>query len=371
MRILWVPHTGWHITQRAHLFCHALAANHELHVTDWVADFATLRDYMSWRYLRNFTYRKYKDDKITVHGIPRFSPAIFSAHIRNLNQAIFSWYVQRLIKTYHIEVCVGTYLIPPPQGVPVIFDLFDENVSLWRDNGYRQIADEIEATEAAYFANADTIVAASSVLVDKAHTCNPSASIVHIPNGIDLALFKAQLQQTTKNPIPVIGSVANFADNREIDLILDAAKLLADATLKFRLAGRGKALDYARRRVTDENLYHVQIEGAVKQSDLAKVLNNFDVALCIYNQNSMDDARSPMRVIASSALGIPTVVTATEEIRRMSFPNLVLTHASSASIATAIQHALTLPRQVPATITHYDIAQLAPQYEAVLAAHLK
>src|ERR1043166_1869319 len=55
MRILWVPHTSWHIPQRAHLFCRALAERHEVHVSDWVADFSSLRDYFSLRYLQNFT----------------------------------------------------------------------------------------------------------------------------------------------------------------------------------------------------------------------------------------------------------------------------------------------------------------------------
>jgi hypothetical protein len=53
---------------------------HELHVTDWVADFASPRNPVS-RYLRNFTYRQRCDGRIWVHGI-RLSPALFLPALR-------------------------------------------------------------------------------------------------------------------------------------------------------------------------------------------------------------------------------------------------------------------------------------------------
>lgn len=83
MKILWIPHTGWHIPQRAHLFCRPLSERHEVHVTDWQADFFSLRDYLSTRYLQNFIYRKYKDGVITVHSIPRISWALYFSALRH------------------------------------------------------------------------------------------------------------------------------------------------------------------------------------------------------------------------------------------------------------------------------------------------
>src|SRR5262245_60821522 len=115
MNILWIPHTAWHIPQRAHLFCRALAERHEVHVTDWVADFASPGDYLTRRYLRNFLYRCYQDGNVIVHGVPRISPAIFVPALRRVNTAIFSRLVAYIIKRYHIDVVVGTFLLPPPK----------------------------------------------------------------------------------------------------------------------------------------------------------------------------------------------------------------------------------------------------------------
>src|SRR5512142_1044876 len=109
MRILWIPHTGWHIPQRAQLFCRALAQRHEVHVTEWVADFNSFSDYLSLRYLQNFTYHTYRDGNITVHRVPRFSPALFVPALRHLNTAVFSRIADRIIRYYRIDVVVGTF----------------------------------------------------------------------------------------------------------------------------------------------------------------------------------------------------------------------------------------------------------------------
>ena len=158
MKILWVPHTGWHIPQRAHLFCRALAERHEVHATDWVADFASPRDYLSRRYLRNFTFRQYRDGKITVHGIPRISPALPFRSVRRLNTIVFSRAVDSIVKRYSIDVVVGTFVLPPPRAPRVIFDLSDDNVAYWKSYGtVASYADEIEETERQYLRAAHAV----------------------------------------------------------------------------------------------------------------------------------------------------------------------------------------------------------------------
>src|SRR4030067_1390326 len=116
MKILWIPHASWHNPQRAHLFCRALSERHEVHVTDWVADFTSIRDYISRRYLRNFTYRRYKDGQITVHGIPRISPALYLRSLRQFNSLVYSHYLRRIIEKFSIDVVVGTFVAPPPNA---------------------------------------------------------------------------------------------------------------------------------------------------------------------------------------------------------------------------------------------------------------
>src|SRR5690349_10221386 len=135
MRILWVPHAGWHIPQRAHDFCRELSARHEVHVTDWVADFSSPKDYLTRRYLRNFRYRRSTDKSITIHGIPRVSPALFFPWLRALNARVFSAYLRRIIAEEKIDVVVGTFVVPPPEGPRLVFDVFDDNPALWLASG--------------------------------------------------------------------------------------------------------------------------------------------------------------------------------------------------------------------------------------------
>lgn len=83
--------------------------------------------------------------------------------------------------------------IPPPSVPRLIFDLFDDSISNWRAQGKMAYADEIEQTERRYLERANVVVAASSVLADRAQAVNLAIDVHWIPNGVDLTLF----QQTT------------------------------------------------------------------------------------------------------------------------------------------------------------------------------
>jgi len=371
MRILWIPHTGWHIPQRAHLFCRALAERHELHVTDWVADFTSWPDYFSRRYLRNFTYRRYRDGKISVHGVPRISPALPIKALRRLNTAIFSRLVDYLIKQYAIDVVVGTFLVPPPKAPRLVFDLFDDNVAYWRGVGAAHAyADEIEQTELSYLEKADVVVAASSVLADKAHSSNASGTIKLIPNGVDLGLFNrvdgTQVRQKLGVQGKLVGSVGNHDNFTELKKILDAAKMLADQEVTFLIAGRGAAVPAAQRRAKEQNLSNVIFSGYVPLDQAVNLITALDVGLCPYSKSAMDDARSPMRLLMYTAAGVPTVCTNLEEVQRLEFPQVVLVDDSSESFAQGIRRALKLRKSRPAQLDRFDINRLVEQYEAVL-----
>ncbi len=371
MRILWIPHTSWHIPQRAHLFCRALAERHEVHVTNWVADFSSLRDYLSPRYLRNFIYRNSRDGKITVHRVPRFSPALYVRALRHLNAAIFSRIARQIIERYRIDVVVGTFPLPPPKSPRLVFDLFDDNVAYWHSFGRAPgYADEIAVTESSYLQKADAVVAASSVLVDKAHALGARGSIYHIPNGVDLCLFQkvdgANIRKELIMEGKLVGSLANYDRPGELDKVLDAARTLALRGIVFLIAGRGATMRPAMQRAEMEGITNVIFHGYVSPTDAPAFINAFDVGLCTYTKSVMDDARSPMRLLMYAAAGLPTVCTKLEEVRRMQFPNVVLVEDNARSLAEGVEQALQLPRVRPPQIEMYDLRNLVEQYEAVL-----
>ena len=371
MRILWIPHTGWHIPQRAHIFCRALAKRHEVHVTDWVADFASLPDFLSLRYLKNFSYRYHKDDSIYVHGIPRISPALFSAQLRRFNQQMFSRYVQFIIDKYEIETVVGTFVVPPPRAPRVIFDLFDDNIAFWRRYGrFPAYADEIATVEHAYLASADAVAAASSVLVDLAHSHNPRGPVHWIPNGVDLSQFQNANGQLFREKLGVrgklVGVVGNHDKPAELDKVLFAARALQHEDVTFLIAGRGTAVSAAKAQVAAENLNNVRFHGFVPMEELAHVMGALDVGLCPYMKSDADDARSPMRLVTYSAQGTPVVCTDLLSVRRLDWPNVVLVDDSPEAMLDGIKIALTLSPQVPADIERFDMRSLVAQYESIL-----
>jgi glycosyltransferase involved in cell wall biosynthesis len=372
MKILWIPHAGWRIPQRAHLFCHALAERHEVHVTDWVADFSTVGDYFSKRYLQNYFYRISRENNLTVHRIPRISPAIFSATLRAINARVFSGMVRGIIERYQINVVVGTFVVPPPRTAPrLIFDLFDENVGLWLSGGrFRRYAEEISAHETVYLESADSVVAASSVLAEKARS-RTSRPVFYIPNGVDFSSFQDADGRSLRaewNPCgPVIGNLGNHDTEAELDKVLDAARLLAEKNLTFIIAGRGKALPSAVRRVRKEGIPNVRFIPSVPFHDAPTFIQAFDVGLCPYTKTLGSDERSPMRLLMYAAGGLPTVCTELEEVRRMGFPNVILVRDNPQDLAKGILRALTLPRKRPEKVKAFDIEILAAQYEKVLA----
>jgi glycosyltransferase involved in cell wall biosynthesis len=371
MKILWIPHTAWHIPQRAELFCRALAERHEVHVANCVADFTSPRDYLSLRYLRNFAYRRCRDGNITIHRIPRISPALFVPALRHLNTAIFSRLARYIIERYRIDVVVSTYQLPPPKAPRLVFDLFDDNVAYWHSFGrVPGYADEIAQIESAYLQKADAVVVASSVLADKARALGARGPIYHIPNGVDLCLFQqadgARVRAQLGVKGQLVGSVANYDKQAELDKVLDAAKMLMGDDITFLIAGRGIALRPGSQRAQHEGLSNVLFRGYVSLAEAPGLISALDVGLCSYTKSAMDDARSPMRLLMYAAAGVPAVCTDLEEVRRMRFPNVVLVEDNAQSLAEGIKRALQLPRGQPPQIDAYDLRRLVAQYEAIL-----
>lgn len=370
MKILWIPHTDWCIPQRAQTFCHVLSERHEVHVTDWARHVGTLRDLLNGRLVGSLLPRRNRDGRITVHGVPRVPLALHTPPLRRLNTAIFSSVVRSIIKRQRIDVVVGSFLVPPPHAPRVIFDLFDENVAAWRRPETTAYADEIEAVERAYLEQADAVVAASTVLVDKARRVGTNGPIHHIPNGVHLDQFAVTTSNTARECIgvrsKVVGTVGNHESSAELDKVLEAAEVMAESNVTFLIAGRGGAVAGAQRRATQAGLRNVRFSGFVPPSQVANVISGLDVGLCTYNKSPMDDARSPMRLLLYAAAGIPAVCTNLEEVRRMALPNVVLIPDTPGALAEGIRTALERPRGRPPQIESYDLPQLVNHYEAVL-----
>lgn len=371
MKILWIPHTGWQIPQRAHSFCRELTQKNEVHVTNWVADFQSINDYVSRKFIKNFTYYQYKDETITIHGIPRISPALYSQILRRINSVIFSWYVQRIIAQYKIDTVVSTFVVPPPNAPRLIFDLFDDNVAYWRSYGKAPTyADEIERNEKDYLNKADVVITASSVLIDKAKHLRSQGQIFYIPNGINLELYKniSGISVRKKNGLEgkIIGSIGNHDKYNELEKIITLAEILKKENLKFWIAGRGTGVPTAQRIAKQKGLSNILFTGYVAPNELPNAVARLDVGLCPYAKTPGADASCPMRLLSYSAAGIPVVCTNLEEVKRMGFSNVILVNDNVEALIEGISIALRKEKQVPPQLINYDNKYLVNKLQNIL-----
>jgi glycosyltransferase involved in cell wall biosynthesis len=370
MRILWIPHAGWHTPQRARLFCRALAVRHEVHVTDLAADFAKPRDFFSKRYLQNFFERQTQDGKISVHGVPRIAPAFFLDPIMDWNDRRASKLIERLIDHHAIDVVLGTFVSPPPQAPRLIFDLFDDNPALWIESGIApRYADRIRAAEQKYLQQADAVIAVSRVLAERAME-QGARSVHYLPNGIDIPRYQQADRSLWRSKLNLEGHVIGLIGNHdrwdEMDKVLQAAARLQHQPLTFLIAGRGAAMDRAKQMAAQNSLPHLRFHAAFTADDAPGIVSAIDVGLCPYRRTPGADARSPMRLLEYSALGKPVVCTDLNEVRRMNFENVLLVEDNAEALADGITRALTTTPVVPAALQGYDLARLTAQLESIL-----
>jgi glycosyltransferase involved in cell wall biosynthesis len=277
--------------------------------------------------------------------------------------------VEQIIDRYDIEVVVGTFVVPPPRAARVIFDLFDENTAGWELRAPRY-AQEIASNERDYLMQADAVVAASSVLVEKARDLGARAPVVHIPNGLDIQQFQHGRGIDFKAEHGVVGEIVGVVGNHdnsvEIMKILDIAAIYPDRSVTFVIAGRGAAIPAARQAARRRGLQNLIFTGEFKTEATAGIVATFDVGLCPYDVTPMDHARTPLRLLAYAAAGIPTVCTDLKEVRRMNLSNTIMVEDTAADFVRGIQLAFKSPREAPEQIRSYDLSELVPKYEKIL-----
>lgn len=377
MKILWIPHTAWHIPQRAHLFCHALAERHEVHATDWVADFSTLRSYLSRRYLRNFTYRRYRDGKVLIHGIPRCSPALFVPALRHINVAIYSGYVQRIVEENAIDVVVCAQGVSPPRAPRLIFDMVDDNPAYWLEYGRNSaLACEVARMESAWIRVSDQVVTISTVLRDKVVKQFGRAAterVFVIPNGIDLRRYQSATGQHVRSTLgigarKVVGLVSGLGEFSGVLRYLEAARMLRDKPITHLIVGGGSREREAKDFVSKHGLSNVMMVGQVSPAEVDQYYAALDVGVIPFDLSDFTHAACPIKLLEYLACGKQVVSTPLEEVKRMKLSGVTFVQPDANSLAQGLLHALHVPAPPQASLEIYDAAHLVMQYERILAA---
>ncbi len=373
MNILWIPHAPWRTPQRARFFAEALAPHHNVHVTDWDAEFRRPADFLSARYLHNFQGRRWNERGVTVHHVPRISPALFSRRLRRVNTHWFQEHLARVIDREQIEVVVGCFVAPVPSGPAIVTDIFDDNVAYWAAYGVNKAyGQEIAASETAWIAASQAVTTVSSMLAERVGERYPGHRVTHVPNCVDLTRYvpdraAARAALGLRPGGVYVGNIGALDKPVEVQRLLEVARRLRvrpDAQLL--VAGRGDGMRALQQRAADEGLDNVRFMGFMSGEPLVQLFQALDVGLCPYRATQGAQVSVPMRLLHYSAVGAAVVCPDLLEVRRMAFDNVLLTEDDDFAFADGVLAALDWSGKVPAAIKRYDQRAVTAQYEQIL-----
>lgn len=369
MNVLVIPHTAWHVPQRFHHFVPHLTDRMHLHATNWDATFSRVSDLFTGRYFQNYLPRRSNDQGVTVHHIPRVTPAVRSLRIQTVNELVFRSAVRRITTRNDVRVAVGSFVTAPPQAVPKVADICDDHVGLWTARGgHPGYAREIYERESAWIRGSRYTVVVSSVLADRVRSENPSVKIVHIPNGVDLKAYVPNRERARAalglDPdalyVGNVGSLNKLSEARRVAAV--AARLSRIPRARLLVVGTGTALPWLQDVVKRDRLSNVDIVGFVSGTKLLNYFQALDVGLCPYSILPGFDSSVPIRLLHYSAVGARVVCPPLKEVSRMRFENVTLAADDDGEFAESVMRVLEAEPSVPDQISNYDSSRLANIY---------
>lgn len=376
LRALLVPHTAWRVPQRFHYFAPWLKESLDLHVTNWDANFSSIADAVSGRYLMNHVPRRWSDAFATVHHVPRLTPAISALGMRRLNESIYQRCLRRIIAEHDINVVVGSYVTAPPTDVAKLLDICDDHAGLWRSRGGdRAYEGTIASNEARWIKTSRYVSVVSTVLADRISKEATGVRVVHIPNGVDLAAYGPDREgaRTSLGLDPdaiLIGNIGSLSRITEARRVLAVAiRTSKDPRVRVLVVGAGSGVPWLRSEVNKAGLANVEFVGFQTGEALVRYFQAIDIGLCPYPVLPGDDARVPMRLLHYSAVGAHVVCSPLAEVKRMAFQNVTIAPDSDDAFAEEVVRAIDRPRGfVPEQIGQYDARRLASIFAEVLRA---
>ncbi len=342
-----------------------LNKNHEVHVINQYS-FSRPMDFISLKYLKSYKYRRYQDDELTVHDIPRISPSLYLKNIRQMNNRIISRYVNRIIDVEGIDVVVGNFLCSPPECKRVILDVCDFHSELWRERGFIEYAEEIDTIHQEYLDLGVPVVVVGKMLKESMGY----KDAVIIPNGVDVDLFRTASCEDLRAQLNLGERVIGFYGNHdfigEINLLLDAAGLLVDDDVSFLIVGRGSSLNTCKRLAKKKKLDNIHFTGLVEKQHMPAYYKLADVLLNLKKPSPFWDMACPQRIIEATASGKKVVSSKIKEVMSWDFQNITFFDYNPDDLAETIKTALNNDLVQDDKIWEFDIRTVAGEYERLI-----
>src|SRR5262249_24257838 len=393
MRILWVPHAplGFGRSRAEHLM-ETLAKRHEV----YALSFNVYRGWESLRYVSDLLRYRPRQNPAGYEEVPLTRiPKVDWLNTLFLNRAI--------IREARRRRCEVVVLSPNPyligyinfarlrRYIPIVCDYVDDGAWSDEDDKAHASGEAVRRRRAtarawpgyvrSYVESSDAVICVSRLLTQQARTVNPFSFF--IPNGVDLARFKAYRAAHTVrecklalgiDPDVLVISIIGMTCSSRLYFV-DAAIALARSGRKvlLLLVGPSPLLPEILRRAQGAEPI-VRIQGMIPHEEIMRYYMATDVGLYAVDDSPKPrydyyHRASPIKLFEYSAMGKRVVVAPwLDEVARLTLPNVTFCEPDAESLATHISLlADNGPCFVEANLSPYDWTVLAGQVEDVLA----
>lgn len=233
---------------------------------------------------------------------------------RVYNICEFAWKLPRVCKKFPKPDAIVATSMPPTscamgirlarkykcRGIAEIADLWPESIVAYGIAGPRNPAVVIlRRLEKWIYKKADAIVFTMEnayQYIEERHWDKkiPKSKVFYVNNGVDPALFEANqknfhledpdLDDPGTFKVVYAGSIRKV---NNLGLLLDAAKEVANPSVRFLIWGDGDELDILRQRVEEENISNVIFKGRVSKSFVPSIVSRADLNIAHNTPSSL------------------------------------------------------------------------------------
>jgi glycosyltransferase involved in cell wall biosynthesis len=184
-------------------------------------------------------------------------------------------------------------------------------MGVWKADSF--MARAVEWLARRLYARADLIVAVTPTAISQiAHRGVDASRLVLARNAAEKSTV------TRPQSEPTNGLAAIYAGNlgvaTDVDVLVDAAALVADAGITIEIVGGGAQKEHLEARVRDEGVGNVRLTGSVARQDAMAKLAAADVSIVPLRKGIEESV--PTKVYDSFAVGCPVIVVADGEARK-------------------------------------------------------
>ncbi len=241
-------------------------------------------------------------------------------------------------------------------SAPVVFDAF---LSVYDSNVYDRGAYSSRSIRAwrDWVEDYMSMHSADAVLLDTNEHINYCANTFHIKKekfvrvliGADDGLFHPRKRSIPQGP-HIVHFHGTFIPLQGISYIIEAARLLKDEPIKFKIVGNGQEYAFIAQTIEQEGLHNVILLGLLPYEEIPLCIASAEVCLGIFGDTPKTDRVIPNKVYECLAMGKPVITADTPAVQELNefgrSPLLLVPAANPHALAEAIKKLLSEEKQI-------------------------